>query len=160
MNFENLGLITYTKKVLYGKIGATIVLWFIPLLFSPPVLYEFLGIPPPKPDQFARLLGIAYAALIVAYYGGVVCCDQMIGLYDKGFKVEEAIGVCMIFLKYILKMGIVSNFGAFVALFFYAVFGTWNNWGILGNLYMYTSLIVLFIISMNLMVIYWKLSKK
>lgn len=156
MNFETLKLVKYTKKVLYGKIGATIALWFIPLLFSPPVIYEFLGIPVPKPDQFSRLLGIAYAALCVAYYSAIICCKYIISFYNEGSNLEVAIKMCLIFLKYILLMGIVSNLGGFLALFVYAVAGTWNNWGILGNIYMYTSLIVLFLISVNLIIIRWK----
>ena len=156
MSFQTLGLIKYTKKVLYGKIGATIALWFVPLLFAPPALYEFLGIPVPRPDQFARLLGIAYAALCVAYYSGIICCNYIISFYNDGSNLEEAIKMCLIFLKYILLMGIVSNLGGFFALFVYAVAGTWSNWGILGNIYMYSSLIVLFLISVNLIVIRWK----
>ena len=156
MNDLSDDFVGYIKKVLYFKIGATVALWFVPLLFSPPAVYKLIGMPAPNPDQFARLLGIAYAALIVAYYAGIVSCDHITSLLQEYNNNGSVIQVHLIYLNYIVKMGIVSNFGAFWAMLIYGASGTWSNWSVLANIYMYTSLVILLAISVNL---FWILHK-
>jgi len=67
---------TPTLKLLRGvlvfKIGVTVVLWAGPLLLFPVSLFETLMGEAPAPISYARLLGVAYLALIVNYAGGFV----------------------------------------------------------------------------------------
>lgn len=53
------------------KIAATLLLWVLPLLALPYAWLGALGFQIPEPQFYARLLGAAYAALVVGYYGGL-----------------------------------------------------------------------------------------
>jgi hypothetical protein len=63
--------VSYTalKRVLAAKIVLTTVLWAAPALLLPPGWFPLFGIPEPPVAQlvFVRLLGAAYAALVVGY---------------------------------------------------------------------------------------------
>ncbi len=60
----------FLRAVLIFKISATILLWAAPLLLFPVTLFEALMGQVPEPISYARLLGVAYLALIVNYAGG------------------------------------------------------------------------------------------
>lgn len=68
--------LTPTLKLLRGvlvfKIGVTVLLWAGPLLLFPISLFETLMGEAPSPISYARLLGVAYLALIVNYAGGFI----------------------------------------------------------------------------------------
>ncbi len=68
--------VTPTLKLLRGvllfKIGVTVLLWAGPLLLFPVSLFEALMGQAPDPISYARLLGVAYLALVVNYAGGFV----------------------------------------------------------------------------------------
>ena len=101
----NLLAIVFVVKILF-----TFFIWCIPLLFLPGKLLASLGIPEPINIVFVRLLGIAYAALMVGYIFGLIATL-------KGDYPIEAIWV-----------GIVSNGGAFFLLLRF--FKTWRSWGL------------------------------
>lgn len=60
------------RGVLIFKIAVTVFLWAGPLLLFPVSLFETLMGEAPAPISYARLLGVAYLALIVNYAGGFI----------------------------------------------------------------------------------------
>lgn len=58
--------------IIAAKIVITLLLWCLPLLFAPKTIFDWVGIPFCEPGIFNRLLGSAYAALVVAYWHGFV----------------------------------------------------------------------------------------
>jgi hypothetical protein len=104
------------------KILFTLVIWCIPLLFFPGKLLASIGIPEPINIVFLRLLGMAYAALMLGYVFGLIA--TMRGDYPI-----EAIWV-----------GIVSNGGAFLLLLIYGFSQTWRSWGFFAQAVMWISI--------------------
>lgn len=111
--------------VLTFKIAFTVVGACVPLLLLSESSLQWLGFDVPQPILFLRLLGMAYAALIVGYAFGLRDARQ--GIYPV-----QAIWV-----------GIVSNGGAALMLSFAALNGAWAQWGALAQLLMWGSLICL-----------------
>lgn len=108
--------------VLSVKIAITIFAWSIPFLLAPPRLIESLGFKVPEPILFLRLLGVAYAALVVGYVFGLQ--TSLSGGYPAG----------------VVWVGLVSNGGAFFYLVLNAVSGTWASWGKFARVAMWGSL--------------------
>ena len=111
------------SQVLIGKIAFTIVVWCIPLLLFRTRLLKSLGFVVPEPTLFLRLLGMAYAALVVSYAFGLQ--SSLRGGYPAG----------------VVWVGIVSNGGAFFYLVLNAVCGTWASWGKIAQVIMWVSLV-------------------
>ncbi|HUR53117.1 MAG TPA: hypothetical protein VMZ71_03225 [Gemmataceae bacterium] len=107
--------------VLVAKIAITLALWCPPLLFFPPSWFKRLGVPPPEPIVFARLLGAAFLALVVVYSHGWTESRQG--------KVPAVV----------VRAGVVSNGLAAVILTGYGVAGYWREWGRWGRVYMWVS---------------------
>ena len=99
------------SKVFVFKIGATILVWCIPLLLFPTFLLEQAGFPEQNSYMFVRMLGWAYLALCVGYWFGLQASLQ-------GKRLMGPIWV-----------GIMSNGGAFFYLLYFGVIGTWSPWG-------------------------------
>ncbi len=110
------------RRVLLVKIWVTTILWCAPLLTFSGSLFRFVGLPVPTPIVFARLLGAAYAALIVVYVHGV-------GELDGGRFPVTAV-----------RVGLVSNGLAAVLLALYGIRGAWSSWPWRGQLFMWGSL--------------------
>lgn len=108
-------------QVITAKIVITICFWSIPLLLGSKSLFQWIGVPFPQPEVFVRLLGAAYAALVVAYY------DGLIEARTTGSAVTT------------VRMGLVSNGLAAFILGFYGVGGAWANWPPLAQAYMWIS---------------------
>jgi hypothetical protein len=66
MEVNNILATVFIVKILF-----TLFIWCIPLLFFSGKLLASLGIPEPINIVFLRLLGMAYAALMVGYVFGV-----------------------------------------------------------------------------------------
>jgi hypothetical protein len=110
------------SAILVAKIVLTLAVWCVPLLLFPASWLSALGFPLPEPLLFLRLLGMAYAALVVGYWFGLQAARR--GEYPRD----------------VVWVGIVSNGGAFVMLAIAAVAGTWSSWGIVANALMWASL--------------------
>ena len=110
------------SRVLISKIGITIVLWFVPLLFFPVTFLERMGLPAFPSAIFLRLLGMAYGALLVGYIFGLAAARR--GEYPHST----------------VWAGIVSNGGAFLLLAIGASQGDWADWGAPARILMWTSL--------------------
>lgn len=109
------------KGLLIRKIVITAVFWCLPLLFFPASWFSALGAVAPEPIVFARLLGAAYLALLVGYYGGL----QSI---KKGEVPLQS-----------MHMGIASNGMAAVLLAYFGATGAWTNWGLGATIFMWVS---------------------
>lgn len=112
-------------NVLTFKIGFTVVGACVPLMLVPASGLQSLGFPVPEPIIFLRLLGMAYAALIVGYVFGR--SNAKAGIYPG-----TAVWV-----------GIVSNGGAALLLSVAALQGTWSTWGVFAQALMWGSLVCL-----------------
>ena len=99
------------SKVFIFKIAATVVFWCAPLLLLPAPALEAVGFPRQDSYLFVRMLGWAYFALCVGY----------------GFGLRAALAGKRMMAP--IWVGIVSNGGASVFLFFYGVTGAWSGWG-------------------------------
>ncbi len=110
------------SRVLAIKMGITIVLWFVPLLFFPSGLLRHLGFPDLEPRLFIQLLGMAYGSLLVSYGFGFAATRH--GKYPRST----------------VWAGIVSNGGAFLLLSLGAIRGDWETWRGVASLMMWTSL--------------------
>jgi hypothetical protein len=96
------------SRVLVFKITATVLVWCVPMLLVPSSMLVEFGFPAGSSDlMFVRLLGWAYLALCVGYAFGLKSSLN-------GFRALGPIWV-----------GIVSNGGACVLLFFYGMSGAW-----------------------------------
>lgn len=100
------------SRVFIFKIITTIVAWCIPLILFPTSVLEFVGFPEQSTYIFVRLLGWAYLALCVGYYFGL----------KESLKRKRFMGP--------IWVGLVSNGGACLYLFYYGVIGTFSNWGV------------------------------
>ena len=120
------------KGIFIRKIVITIIFLCVPLLFFPSSLFVKLGIPAPEPLMFARLLGVAYLALIVGYYKGMKAVSDN---QNPLFAVD---------------MGIVSNGVAGLVFLFYGASGGWSKWGQGAQIYMWVLFLGTAIITFNL----------
>jgi hypothetical protein len=111
------------ETVFVIKILFTLFVWCIPLLFFPAKLLTFIGIPEPINIIFLRLLGMAYAALMVGYIFG------LIEILRGDYPIE------------VIWVGIVSNGGAFLLLLIYGFLKTWRLWGLFAQIVMWISII-------------------
>lgn len=109
--------------LLISKILLTAAVACIPLLFFSPQLLHRLGFLVPEPALFLRLLGMAYAALLVSYAFGVR--EARRGIYPAA----------------VVWVGIVSNAGACFILLLAAVQGSWANWGEFARFTMFGALL-------------------
>ena len=66
------------RGVLAFKILVTLTLWAGPLLLFPVSAFETLMGQAPEPINYARLLGVAYLALVVNYVGGYMLAKRRI----------------------------------------------------------------------------------
>jgi ABC-type transport system involved in cytochrome c biogenesis permease component len=120
-------------RIIAAKIIVTALFWCFPLLIAPPWVFTFLGLPVPEPMIFARLLGCAYLALLIAYSCGFLEAR-------RGGRALPAVLV-----------GIVSNG---TASGFLAVFGTngaWAGWPWSGQAYMWASLLATSMLTIGLL---------
>ena len=122
------------SRVLFLKIGITVVLWCGPLLLFPISLLERMGFPTCPSAIFLQLLGMAYGALTVSYVFGLVA--TLHGRYPGST----------------VWTGIVSNGGAFLLLSVGAFQGTWATWGSPAHLIMWASLAATGLITAGLIV--------
>ena len=120
------------SKILIFKIGATVLLWCIPLLLFPVSWIRALGLPITESLIFLRLLGMAYSALCVGYWYGLQASLD-------GKRLMPPIVV-----------GIVSNGGACLLLLGYGITGAWSSWGVLMQILMWISLIATGLITVGL----------
>lgn len=111
------------QRVLFFKIAVTAVFWCIPLLLAPRAVFTLIGVPFPEPEVFTRLLGAAYAGLLVSYLHGL-----------KEARVGGPAAVAV-------RAGIVSNGLASLILAGFGLGGAWGNWGLPGQAYMWLSLL-------------------
>lgn len=124
----------HLSKVYVFKILATIVFWCIPLLFFPKELLQSFGFPNQETYMFVRMLGWAYLALCVGYFNGLLASL-------KGIKLMGPIYV-----------GLVSNSGACLYLLYFALVGTWDNWGSGIQFIGWSSFVATFFITLGLYV--------
>lgn len=111
------------SAILIAKIVLTISVWCVPLLLFPANWLAALGFPVPEPLLFLRLLGMAYAALVLGYAFGLRAALR--GEYPAD----------------VVWVGIVSNGGACLLLAIAAVAGTWSAWGAIAQVSMWASLV-------------------
>ena len=111
------------SRVLAVKILVTTFMWCLPLLTFSPGMFSLFGLPAPEPIVFARLLGAAYAALIVAYGQGFVATRRG----------EHPIAVVWV--------GIISNGLASLILANHGIIGSWSSWSARGQAFMWLSLL-------------------
>jgi hypothetical protein len=114
---------TKLSKVLFFKIAITFFCWVLPLLFlSNRDLHE-LGFPDVQPMAiFIKLLGMAYASLLICYISGVIEIR-----HDRYPSIT-------------VWTGIISNGGAFILLSIGAFQQIWNDWGVIASGFMWFSL--------------------
>ena len=119
--------------VIRVKIAVTIF-WIVGSWLPVDVLLQ-LGLPPPEPVMFLRLLGTAYLGLLAGYW---------IGLRQarNGQHPTATVGA-----------GIVSNGGAALCLLYFgAVERSWSSWGGIATSIMWGSAGVLILITIGLVV--------
>ncbi len=114
------------------KIIITAVFLCIPLLFFPMSIFELVGIQAPQPLIFTRLLGVAYFALLIGYWGGIKALDNN----------ENPI--------YVINMGIASNGIAGIVFLYFGIIGSWSIWSLGAQIYMWLLTIGAMIIAFNL----------
>ncbi len=120
--------------VLWFKIVITIILWCTPLLFFPQSCFRHLGVPPPDPIIFAKLLGAAFLALVVVYWHGLT-------ELRRGKRPVV-----------VIRAGLVSNGLAAGFLILFGVAGSWQEWSLLGCCYMWFSTVAAAGITVGLLV--------
>jgi hypothetical protein len=106
------------RAVLRFKVAFTVVAWAAPLLLAPCGWFTAAGFPAPRPMIFIRLLGAAFAALLVGYVRGLRALDA-------GRPPADAVVV-----------GIVSNGLAAALLLGYGVAGAFAEWGAPARMFM------------------------
>lgn len=129
------------QKLLLRKIVITAGLICLPLLTFPASWYPALGVPAPEPLMFARLLGAAYLALLVGYY---------LGLRGVGAGENPAAAVLM---------GITSNGFACALLVYFGARGSWSEWGVGAQVYLWLLAAGAFSITLNLLRYRWRRSR-
>jgi len=123
------------KNILLAKIIITTLFWAAPLLFAPPDLFILLGIPVPHPILFIRLLGAAYFSLIFVYVYGY----RLLKSNRNPLSAELSVST-----------GIVSNGLAFIVLFYLGISGSWAEWGLIGQIYMWSTVVLTFLLTAGL----------
>ncbi|AXQ29978.1 hypothetical protein D0B54_15410 [Solimonas sp. K1W22B-7] len=123
------------SRLLVFKIAFTAAGCCIPLLLFPASLLLQLGFAVPQPLFFLRLLGMAYAALVLGYAFGLR--DARRGIYPGD----------------VVRVGILSNGGAAVLLAGAAWQGAWGSWGPLAQALMWGSLLSVGGIAIGLIVL-------
>ena len=119
--------------VLGFKIMLTATLWAAPLLLFPAPWLVYLGLPVDEPQlPLVRLLGVAYAALLVTYANGL-------WQTRKGRYPHEAV-----------LTGIASNGGACLVLGSVAIGDGWSTWGAPARWLMWASLVATGVITVAL----------
>jgi hypothetical protein len=93
------------------KIAATVLFWCTPLIVIPGETLAALGFPAQQSYMFVKMLGWAYLALCVGYWFGL----------KAALEGKRLMGP--------IYVGIVSNGGAFLYLVYYAIAGSWSEWG-------------------------------
>jgi hypothetical protein len=121
------------SKVLAFKIAFTMTVAGIPLLLFPTSLLQWLGFVVPEPRIFLRLLGMAYAALVVGYGFGLR--DSIRGIHPSA----------------VIWVGIVSNGGATLMFALAASQNVWGSWGVMARIVMWGSLLSVAMITLGLM---------
>ncbi len=114
----NILAIVFIVKILF-----TLFIWCIPLLFFSSKLLAFAGIPEPINVIYLRLLGMAYAALMVGYIFGLITT------LHGGYPIE------------VIWVGIISNGGAFLLLLIYGLLKAWHSWGLFVRIVMWISIL-------------------
>jgi hypothetical protein len=123
VNARQGGLMSNLARVLTVKIILTVAAWCVPLVLFPVSLLSWLGFVVPEPIVFVRLLGTAYAALVVCYCFGL----------RSELRGEPPLAVVWV--------GVVSNGGACVVLGSFGVLGAWSGWGPFAQLVMWASFV-------------------
>ena len=121
-------------NVLIFKIAFTVIGACVPLLLLSEQALQAMGFVVPQPMLFLRLLGMAYAALIVGYALGLREAKR--GIYPAST----------------VWVGIVSNGGGAMILSFAAINGTWMQWGEFAQMLMWSAQICLTGITAGLIV--------
>ncbi|QSI78051.1 hypothetical protein [Niveibacterium microcysteis] len=109
------------KGLLIRKIVITAIFWCVPLLLFPSQWFIALGMPAPEPLLIARLLGAAYLALLVGYGAGLQALRRG----------ESPLAV--------IDMGITSNGAAALLMLYFGTTGSWAQWGIGAQVFMWLS---------------------
>ncbi|NUM40713.1 MAG: hypothetical protein HUU45_03660 [Leptospiraceae bacterium] len=127
----NYHFLTYA---LYCKIVLTFFFWALPLLLFPDSLIQALGLPIVSPKYFSQLLGFAYLSLTIGY----VYALQLIrkNIFPEG----------------IVIMGVISNFGASLILFYNAITLSFANLSSFGSFFMYFSILATGVIACSLLI--------
>lgn len=123
--------------VIAAKIVITFLFWCFPLLLGPKALFEWIGVPFPEPEIFNRLLGSAYAGLLVAYWHGLLQARS------GGLATTT------------VHVGIVSNGFAAIVLGKFGLSGDWANWSPLAQIYMWLSFAATVLITLGLITTGW-----
>ena len=118
--------------VLRLKILVTLILWTIPCLAFPASWFVWVGIPEPNPKLLLQLYGAASLALVVGYISGLF----RLGRGDD--------------IRNIVWVGVTSNGSAFLILLLWGIAGTWEEWGILARIYMWSSALLTASITLGL----------
>ncbi len=84
--------------------------------------------------MFLRMLGWAYLALCVGYWFGL----------RESLRGRRAMGP--------IRVGIVSNGGAFLCLLYYGAHGTWASWGIVLQVIGWGSVLATLLITLGLFI--------
>ena len=106
------------RRLLINKIGVTAMGLCIPLILFPRSFFADFDV---SADGmlFVRLLGVAYAALCVGYYGGIQLLED-----------QQAV-------RYVIYMGLVSNGFAGLIFLIYGVTGRWTSYAIGMQIYLW-----------------------
>lgn len=120
------------SRVYIFKISATLLFWCFPLILFPKQLLLSVGFPEQTTYLFVRMLGWAYLALCVGYFVGLIASLN-------GEKLMVPIYV-----------GLVSNGGACLYLFYYGLNGEWSSWGFVVQLIAWSSILATFLITFGL----------
>lgn len=121
------------SRVFVFKIAATVLFWCIPLILFPAALLGSAGFPEQDTYMFVRMLGWAYLALCVGYWFGL----------QASLQGKRAMGP--------IRVGIVSNGGAFLYLSYYGLTGTWEPWGGFVQFVGWSSVVATFFIAAGLL---------
>jgi len=115
-------MIKSARVLISIKFIITLGLWAGPLLLAPNSFFTFLGFPPVS--IFIRLLGAAYATLLLIYLRGWI---------DAGKEKYPQLAV---------EVGVMSNAVASAVLVANAVIGTWSSFGTGASLFLWASTII------------------
>jgi hypothetical protein len=121
------------KSLLIRKIYITGLFWCFPLLAFPRSWFLALGMPVPEPLLFARLLGAAYLALLVAYYLGM-----------RGLSAGESPAA-------VIYTGMTSNGLAGLLLLYFGATGAWSTWSGAAQIFMWASTLGALAITLRLL---------